>query len=456
MRVIFKSISSAALAVSVMASVAAPSARADELALRPAMGKCLAPVNKEARAICTAEDFDLMRKEPSGVFELGRDIDFSQKVFSPIESFSGSLDGRGFSLLNLTLYEGGKPVVAPIRHNSGIIASLAIRNFSVHGDEVVGVLVGINEGEIEKVQVSGVAYSIAARGIAGAVAGVNFGRVSKASSTATSVFAEGIAGGIVGVLSGAGSVERAYFSDGLVRVEGASGCVGGIVGASYGGVVARSGLVGRSTITANVGPVAMGGIIGCSSFIELIESYAGAESLVASPGGPTGGLIGQASRSSIIRSFATGTVSTASGEAGGLVGSLHGDETYRSSILDSFSKASVAQNILPEGGGVVLGGLVGRASYLDIYRSYSASRFGNGPLNGTVRGLGQMAPSVTAYVSYWNKDLAPMAPINPNARSTAQLGQQATFHSWDFDSTWEMQSAQSPIAASPLLRWRTQ
>ena len=313
-----------------------------------------------------------IRYDTAAHYRLANDIDAKQshewrdgKGFPPIESFSGSLDGSGHSILSLLINLGQTDHVGLFGElNGGALQRLALVNVTVRGRDATGALAGSVE-ENGSVKGSTVTGLIVGRDRVGGVAGENHGLIelshseSAVSGTIDSQGHGHTVGGLVGTsFSGArirsshatGSVSGADNVGGLVGLNQApiyhshaqstvSGrySVGGLVGSNYGfisgsysaGVVSGTGIVG--------------GLAGWHSSNSIVDSHS--DSMVVGEVNRVGGLVGLSS-GSILRSHATGAVS-GTDQVGGLVGRI-----WYGSIDDSYATGSVSGN-------VQIGGLVG-------------------------------------------------------------------------------------------------
>ena len=332
-----------------------------------------------------------IRYDTAAHYRLANDIDAKQshewrdgKGFPPIESFSGSLDGSGHSILSLLINLGQTDHVGLFGElNGGALQRLALVNVTVRGRDATGALAGSVE-ENGSVKGSTVTGLIVGRDRVGGVAGENHGLIelshseSAVSGTIDSQGHGHTVGGLVGTsFSGArirsshatGSVSGADNVGGLVGLNQApiyhshaqstvSGhySVGGLVGSNYGfisgsysaGVVSGTGIVG--------------GLAGWHSSNSIVDSHS--DSMVVGEVNRVGGLVGLSS-GSIFRSHATGSVS-GNEQVGGLAG-----ESRYGSIVDSYATGAVSGN---EQVGSLAGYSVGYGGgYSKIENSYATS-----------------------------------------------------------------------------------
>ena len=315
-----------------------------------------------------------IRYDTAAHYRLANDIDAKQshewrdgKGFSPIEFFSGSLDGSGHSILSLLINPGQTDHVGLFgKLSGGALQRLALVNVTVRGRDATGALAGSVEtnGSIKGSTVTGL---IGGRRRVGGVAGENHGLIKLSHSESTVIGTTDSQrrsksiGGLVGKnfpgarirsshargsVSGAGSVgglvglnqAPIYHSHVQSTVSGHHS-VGGLAGSNYGFIS------GSYSAGAVSGVEDVGGLTGWHSSNSIVDSRS--DSTVTSAGNRVGGLVGLSS-GSILRSHATGAVS-GNEQVGGLAG-----ESRHGSIDDSYATGSV-------GGNEQIGGLTGNS-----------------------------------------------------------------------------------------------
>lgn len=296
----------------------------------------------------------------AGHYVLGRDIDATETVgwddnhgFVPIGSkvsandpdlgdievaFSGTLDGNGFAISNLTInrpderYAG---VFAEVSQGAQIY-SMILDNAKVTGGSRVGALIGQNSGAISNV------------------------KVVEGSITAN----YGFAGGLIGHNMANGKIEWIHMQEQTVEaLDNSSGGTGGTEPAHAAGLVAQAHgsienvLVQDAEIT---GKKMVGGITAYTFSDSEIYQVVVMDSRLNSTGNNAGGLVaygnGQISHSSARNNEITGEANV-----GGAVGFLEGsiDQTFVFAPDDSIT-----------GQGISVGGLVGDADKSAISQSY--------------------------------------------------------------------------------------
>jgi filamentous hemagglutinin family protein len=367
----------------------------------------------------------------SGYYALGSNIDASPTAawnsdgastptyagFTPIGSsdtpFTGTFDGLGHIINQLTINRPALSSVGLFGNSSGAIRNVGLVNASVAGSKygdpssplevAVGGLVGVNSGTITNSYATGNVSGDAVGGLVGLNAGSINNSYSTSSVTGSSVTGSkyGIGGGLVGVNFGA--VTNSY-STGNVSGDAVGGLVGVNIGGDHYGIGSNNNTISNSYATGSVTGSGVtgskygvgGGLVGVN-IGAITNSYATGSVTEAVYGGglvginqgtitssyamgnvsghAVGGLVGNnigSSDNTISKSYATGNV-TGDRNVGGLVGenggsiensyatgSVTGDRNVGGlvgdnfgSLTDSYSTGSVT------GSGYNVGGLVG-------------------------------------------------------------------------------------------------
>lgn len=241
-------------------------------------------------------------------YKLENDIDMSDINYNIIGQtdktpFTGTFDGNGYTINNLTIESTNSCIGMFGYINGGSIKHLGLENVNVKRKETyypdyTGGLVGYNKGTITDSH------------IVGTVSGV-----------------ENV-GGLVG--DNNGTITNSY---GKVTVIGTSNYIGGLVGVNN-GIINSSYTTGVVTGTSNVG-----GLVGSNNSGKTItNSYSTAK--VAGTSFYRGGLVGS-NRGTITNAYATGEVQ-GTGNTGGLVGSNNGTAVSSYWAMDTTSQATSA------------------------------------------------------------------------------------------------------------------
>lgn len=204
-------------------------------------------------------------------YRLGDDVDASDTAgwfdgngFDPIgndtEAFTGSFDGTGHTISNLTIDRSSEQYVGlfGLTESGSAIEHVRIENASVDGDYEVGALLG-NQSDgttsrIEVVDGTVTAYQTGDDARVGGIIGVIHSGTLSESSVSTTVDAvdQQAVGGLVGELATDGTVETVVFTGTVAGDER----VGGLVGtASEGSTVRQAVVAGEVTGNSGVGTI---------------------------------------------------------------------------------------------------------------------------------------------------------------------------------------------------------
>ena len=371
--------------------------------------------------IATAEQLDAVRDFLDKHFILTADIDLveyaSGEGWEPIGDanapFSGSFDGNGHSIINLSINRPDRDHVGLFGNAEGAAFSNLNLQVEVVGDYRVGGLVGnLEPGTISDVHLSG---------------------------TVTGTTNE------VGGLAGRIKFTDIRSSSANVPVSGGSTTFGG--GSDLGGLVGNvqngSSIVDcaayGSISVHSVFSLRTGGLLGTLWDSTLERSFAAGDVVGRDN---VGGLVGYNGSSAISNAFATGNVTpTANGitNYGGLVGSSDSGST----ITNTYATGNVT-------GIDMVGGLIGRqTSDSSVTNSYAAGR-----VVGTTSNVGGLigidhAGGVTS--SYYDSTASGQVDTGKGEpKTTAELHQEATFTSWNFDAIWKIIGG----ATTPYVKWQ--
>lgn len=153
----------------------------------------------------SAEGLANMAKRPDGKFKLLCDIDMAGAAWTPVGSkeapFTGSFDGDGYVISNLTIAQGTDGYTGFFGVNAGSVAKLKLDSVAITADSgFVGTLAGENKGVLDKCEVLSGAMTIGGKAVAGALVGkAETGTLSE-SRSGVRMEADGAA--VVGLLGG--------------------------------------------------------------------------------------------------------------------------------------------------------------------------------------------------------------------------------------------------------------
>lgn len=171
--------------------------------------------------IATAADIAKLAKNPSADFVLTADIDMAGVEFTPIANFSGTIDGKGHYIRNLSFKNNDRDKSALIGEFSGkFIKNLGFENLNMVGNADVAAVVGktTSNGVISGIVVSN-SYIEGRDHVASIVGNIDGGAtVENCISNAVIVTRSYQAGGIAGVQN-YGNINKCIFA-GTVSTKG--------------------------------------------------------------------------------------------------------------------------------------------------------------------------------------------------------------------------------------------
>ncbi len=223
-------------------------------------------------------------------------------------SFQGTIDGRGYTISNLTVSRpdnGGISLIG-VLGRQGVLLNMTLTNVNIEGAGGVGGLVGSSFGMVYNSYVEG---TIKGKRAVGGIVGGSAGLVAY-SHAKVNISGETALGGVVGDMNGA-----VFYSTSDANIKGKWG-LGGLVGLNTYGKILNSSSAGSVT-----GEVNTGGLVGINTDAMIFNSSSSAN--VTNTSQNAGGLVGFNSLSTIMSSYATGTVSGPYA-VGGLAGTNNG------------------------------------------------------------------------------------------------------------------------------------
>jgi hypothetical protein len=303
---------------------------------------------------------------PSGFYALAKSYDASADGIhaqAPMPgTFSGSLEGLGHTISNLTVRTSHKKIAALIEQtaHSAFLRDLVLANAAMTGGHAAG-FVGVNYGAVIQCAMSGsvdgidFVGGIVGRGLDGYVLRAH----ASVRAAGDAAHHGGDVGGIVGEVEfnaaqGSNPMQGIFQSDADGSIRNAADG-GGIVGHMLNVPVDHA----RAAVNVSASTYA-GGIAGTDYGSIAYSSASGAASV--GDNGYAGGMAGYM-QGSVAFSFATGNAHGGNGSnVGGLVGG------GLSGITDSYAMGTARA-----GTGSNVGGLVGQAGPLDleVQQSYS-------------------------------------------------------------------------------------
>ena len=230
--------------------------------------------------ISTPGDLDQIRHTPSAHYALGNDLDMNNFYgsFNPIDDFSGSLDGRGHNIDNLSIDAS--------EMYSGLFQGVYATDVTIKDITFNNAVVNITPSCSNAGVVAGY---VASAGSGSIISNIH---VNNAVISADNSFNGGI-GGIVGMLTSYSSVEGCSVNNILIDAPSAQS-VGGIVGETR---TSSSISASRASGIINAG-YEIGGILGTGGTgYSVSDCYADFQ---ISGGNTIGGIVGRSARSTAI------------------------------------------------------------------------------------------------------------------------------------------------------------
>ena len=288
---------------------------------------------EEPYIISTPGDLDQVREDGSAHYALGNDIDMSQffGYFKPIAEFTGTIDGRGYSINNLKINSGESMYAALIEYmygNTSAISDITFNNPVIEASSScfdAGVVVGmLTEGKIDSVYV----YD------AKIIGDTDF---------------MGEAGGIAGSAMVYATIKACAVND--ITIDVPSGYnIGGIVGTTR-TATTLSACAATGTI---IGGKAIGGIVGAAgNDVNVLNCHADMD---IEGNYEIGGIAGTADRGLISNCYSEGSLKATSSDfsgycnVGGIVGYLSSEwNAANTDVVIGNCVAAIDAIELPEG-----------------------------------------------------------------------------------------------------------
>ena len=359
----------------------------------------------------TEADLELIRKNPSGSFELGNNIVLS-KQWVPIERFEGFIDGNRYEIRNIEILfdnEHRTPEAGFINtlSHSGKVVNLGIVTSSYGlGGISSGGLVNANYGTIEDCYTKGL---IKGEAFSGGLVGVNRGTVRRSYSTAK-VEGKTNVGGLIGALYI--EVYDSYVNAEVIGTDN----VGGLIGSSY-------------TTTRVSNCYALGKVRGVNNVGGLIGNSDTTETTVTS------------SITTIISTCYSSAVVNGVTSVGGLIGRSY------TPYYSNYTRGITIRNCYVNGdvfGTAQVGGITGESNVQ--YASYNATIYTNCYAAGRVSGtsytngaIGRVTNGLSSVTAcYYSFSLTGKTDSYFADKSITDLRTPATYADWDFSTVWDM------------------
>jgi hypothetical protein len=371
--------------------------------------------------------------------------------------FTGSFEGNGYKIINLTINRSGEDYVGLIGYTDtgSQINNVSVINSNITGDLYVGILAGWSNatmfnihsqgnvtgfhtvgGLIGKMPVGTLENSSSYGKVRGAswtggLIGVCYSSINYCHSGCEVLGSVGIAfntGGFIGYLSGV--VNNSYATGDVYGHDEVGGFVGGLWG-----TVLNSWSKGDVNSTYRYG----GGLVGWAhTGSKMSRCYSTGDVSITNDG--SGGLVGYMYKSQVESCYSLGDV-TGARRVGGLVGWCRSSPCL---IENSYSLSTVRGNQW-------VGGLVGYHNFAVINNSYSA-----GFVNGTISAGGLVGFNSVGFVfnSFFDNITSNQTTsAGGMGNNTSELVLTKTFSDvgWDFNNNWTITEG----ITYPYFPWQT-
>ncbi len=206
-----------------------------------------------ATVITTAAGLQNMDLDLTDDYELGNDIDVSGIAnFEPVggwnglDPFTGSFDGKGFKISNLTVNRAADDYIGLFGETDGatFIKNVTLEDFTLTGDDNIGALIGYNvDTPFSNITVTGL--TINGDDNVGGIIGTNYAATANTGTNCTSAGTITCAtGSSVGGLIGVNYLYALSLCNSSVIVNGIAR-IGGLIGHLYSGTLLKVHATGK-------------------------------------------------------------------------------------------------------------------------------------------------------------------------------------------------------------------
>lgn len=310
--------------------------------------------------ISNASQFNRIREFADKNFKLTKNIDLSTLLpsWTPISSFSGTIDGNNFQIKGLkyaSIASKGGLVIT----NTGVLKNMSFPDIDITATSSFGVLVGDNNGGIiDNIVLKGQLKSTNTGDLLGGVAAeISTGQISNVYVNMTIDATCGMVGGIVGRAKTGTSTISNCTTEGVILIKALKTRIGGIVGRGESAVNITNCLSTMNISSSVSGVNGVGGIFGANNNDNMRISecmFSGKITNVFMCGGIAGVganisdclVEGQGAGMSSAMITVGGTINTSSG--GGISGT--GKGIIEHCIVRNMTLTGVTSTALPFGG----------------------------------------------------------------------------------------------------------
>ncbi len=298
--------------------------------------------------------------EGKGFEPIGR-----RKIPDDDHPFTGTFDGNGFTISNITINRPEESRVGLFGYVRGVlIKNITLEKLSIHGDQAVGGLTG-SAGNSELHNIHIIDAEISGNSFIGGVIGSHGLGILSGSRFSGALSGDGL-GGLVGDNNGV--IQNSFAN---IEVSGNGGVIGGLVGSNvFDGKVYNSIAMGEIS-----GNSTIGGLVGWNWGGDINASYA---MVNVSGESNVGGLVGANESihldlelsyyARITESYASGVVS-GNEDVGGLIGTLYSgiiNSTYWDAENSGQSKGAGDRDV-SGAKGLTTGQMTGQNAYIHMY-----------------------------------------------------------------------------------------
>ncbi len=369
--------------------------------------------------IHNAEEMKLLHQYPNGSFYLSENIDMGYygtgEGWTPVASFSGTFDGRGYTITNLTIARPTTMYCGLFGQatSTAVIKNVNFERAKIRGGEHTGVLAGFCSGNISNIEITNSEIDSQAESVGALVGSYDKGTVMDCIVKGTSISANGSIGGLIGTLY-SGTVQRNGV-DALILVD----------------------YRGEETIidTNIVGIRSVGGLIGeikANALTDMKENYANARITGTTE---TGGLIGDVqliSRNTfrLTDSYSEGSISGGIENVGGCIGNIYAVNNPEIEIQSVYTATDTPSTAS------VRGGFIGKTNIVEgTSAQVLKCCFEKDPLlDLNVVDIGSKAGGVSLVI---------------NSKTPAEMKNRVTYSDWNFD-LWTLEEG----VKRPYLKWQ--
>lgn len=334
-------------------------------------------------------DMQKLHQYPDANFKLAGNIDMTGvyvgEGWEPVKKFTGKLDGRGYTISNLTIERPTQSYVGLIGEatSQSVIQNLTLTNVHVTGETYTGVLAGTMAGNVNNVIINGGSVTGMDK-VGGLVGSHQQGKISNCKVELGTVAGENQVGGAVGILNSGTIQEVMARTQNIYAITSVGGFAGSVSATS-------PTYFHECTSTATIsGRESLGGLVGK---IEILSN----------------------SKLELEDSYAKGTISDGEENLGGIVGYLRTSSGAEIAFEDLYTSVNVLNK------NTVAGACVGYSNISVGSPSTSVGVFWekNLAVGESIEAVGASAPNTTT--------------LNFTNKSYDEMRYRSTFANWDFD-----------------------